>query len=119
MMTAAEKAIRYFEEQRVSLQEHVKRGGEFAKDALEATEEALKALKKQVPRALRDNRCPTCDLYNDDGDSICCSCGQALDPELTGCIAMECIECAENSEKSVCPFYADKVDEIRRIHEEG
>lgn len=118
-MNKYEKAIRYFEEHLVVLENHCKHGGEFAFEAREHTRTAIEALRKQVPRAMRDNRCPTCDSYNDDGDSICCSCGQVLDPEITGCIAMECIECAENSEKSVCPFYADKVDEIKRIHEEA
>ena len=117
-MNKYEKAIKYFEEHIKVLGNHCKHGGDFALEAREHTQTALEALKKQVPRAFMDFKCPNCNIPND-GDNFCFACGQSLSPELTECVSRKCFtECDEYSDNTVCPFYAAKTDEIRRIHEE-
>lgn len=116
-MNKYEKAIRYFEEHLAVLENHCKHGGDFALEARDHTRTAIKALRKQVPRAFLGGGCPNCHIPND-GDEYCFACGQALSPEITDCVSRYCSECDEYSGNKVCPLYADKVDEIRRIHEE-
>jgi hypothetical protein len=117
-MTKHEQAIKYFEEQLKVLDDHRKRGGEFAAEALEHTKTAIEALRKQVPRAALAAKCPACGEFVD-REYDYCDCGQALDWQATDCIQITCEYCCYPDNKNiVCPRYADKVDEIRRIHEE-
>lgn len=117
-MNKYEKAIKFYEENKKVLNEHFT-DGVFKREAMEAAETAIEALRKQVPRAFLDGECPNCHIPND-GDEYCFACGQALSPELTDCVSKKCFsECDEYSEYRVCPFYAAKTDEIRRIHEEA
>lgn len=124
-MTKYEQAIKYFEEQLKVLDDHWKRGGEFAAEALEHTKTAIEALRKQMPRALHKldgdyGECRSCKAYNDKYDNYCMDCGQAIDTRLTECINYGCADCGLHKvDGPVCKHYADKVDEIRRIHEEG
>lgn len=121
-----DKAIHFFEEQKAVLEKHLKNGGEFAKEALEATNTALEALKKQVPRALVGfgnavGDCTCCGIALDGTDTTYCdNCGQHIDLFLSGCIARTCYECTRYDINGiVCPYYDEKVDEIIRIHNEG
>ncbi|MBE6890002.1 MAG: hypothetical protein E7485_08320 [Ruminococcaceae bacterium] len=128
-MNKYEKAIRYFEEQCKALEEHCKRGGDFALGALEHTKTAIEAMKKQVPRAGINYKrnsissdCPNCghDVICINNSVIhCLHCGQLITRDITYCVNHKCVRCGKNGHKRVCPYYADKVDEIRRIHEEA
>lgn len=127
-MTKYEQAIKYFEEQQKVLDDHRKRGGEFAAEALEHTKTAIEALKKQVPRALttyqvgiKSGICPTCNnIVTDRVNNNCHLCGQNIAFTASMCIAICCANCKNHSvDGPVCKLYADKVDEIRRIHEEA
>ena len=124
-MTKYEQAIKYFEEQLKVLDDHCKRGGEFAAEALEHTKTAIEALRKQVPRALHKlngdyGECSFCRVENNKFDDRCMNCGQAIDTALSECINYGCADCVlHTADGLVCERYADKVDEIRRIHEEG
>lgn len=68
--------------------------------------------------------CPTCggfadNLHDDCGITVCRDCGQLLDWRLSQCIATKCIDCKHHSsDGAVCPRYAAKADEIRRVHTE-
>ena len=116
-MMGIDKAIHFFEEQKAVLEKHLKNGGEFADEALGATEAALMALKKQVPRAALGAKCPACGEFVDRA-FVYCDCGQAIDWQITDCIHITCENCNLVVDKNkVCKRYADKVDEIRRIHE--
>lgn len=118
-MTKYEQAIKYYEEQLKVLDDHCKRGGEFAAEALEHTKTAIEALKKQVPRAQLDGVCTKCGSYTH-SDNYCGVCGQVLNHEISKCISKNCFSCHEYSSNGpVCHHYADKGDEIRRLHEEG
>ncbi|MBE6902904.1 MAG: hypothetical protein E7478_10535 [Ruminococcaceae bacterium] len=87
-MNKYEKAIKYFEEHMKVLDNHCKHGGDFALEAREHTQTALEALRKQSD-------------------------------QVSFCIAANCTnDCLEFSNGPVCEHYADKVDEICRIHEE-
>lgn len=52
-MTKYEQAIKYFEEYSKVLDDHCKRGGEFAAEALEHTKTAIEALKKQSEKEIK------------------------------------------------------------------
>lgn len=125
------KAVKFFEEQKAVLEKHLKNGGEFAKEALAATDTALEALRKRVPRALteynstfEDGKCPSCGSFFENGD-FCYVCGQSISKLLSECIKTQCDECVydrcsrKKHSGAVCEHYADKVDEIIRIHNEG
>lgn len=125
-MNKYEKAIRYFEEHLAVLENHCKHGGDFALEARDHTRTAIEALRKQVGKVARCiNRydlglCPNCGYQADIYHNYCLNCGQALDPDTAECIKTHCIECPLHSvDGEVCDQYADKVDEIRRIHEEA
>lgn len=124
-MNKYEKAIKYFEEHMKVLDSHCKHGGDFALEAREHTQTAIKALRKQVPRALHsligdDGLCPSCGYENENYNSHCEKCGQAISGFLSECIKYGCYSCGLNdADGPVCASYAAKVDEIRRIHEEG
>lgn len=123
-MNKYEKAIRYFEEHLAVLENHCKHGGEFAFEAREHTRAAIKALRKQVPRALVGfcngiGDCPTCGRGLDDNTKHCDDCDQLISPFLSYCVSMRCAECKHNNSGKVCDLYPDKVDEIKRIHEEA
>ncbi len=121
-MNKYEKAIKYFEKRKAE-----KAAMSFEDEAVENINTALEALRKQVPRALDDytpvyleGECPTCGrFYN--GETYCGTCGQRVCLQLSECILRRCSECpqCDNFGDRVCENYADKVDEIRRIHEEG
>lgn len=113
-----QEAIKELNEQKAALDKHIARGGEFGKKYSEALGMGIKALEKQVPRAFLGGECPNCHIPND-GDEYCFACGQALSPEITDCVSRYCTECDGYSGDEVCPLYADKVDEICRIHEEA
>ena len=125
-MNKYEKAIRYFEGNSKVFEEHCKRGGDFASEALEHTKTAIEAMKKQVPRALKkynhiyeEGICPSCGADYDMSD-YCGVCGQKTSGMLSYCTVVHCADCYEHTfDGPVCKLYADKVDEIRRIHEEG
>ena len=126
-MTKYEQAIKYFEEQLKVLDDYCKRGGEFAAEALEHTKTAIEALRKQVPRALIGLEiifgcCPSCGIALDGINTRHCeNCGQEIDFFVSECISLRtCYKCTRHDiNDKVCPYYADKVDEIRRIHEEA
>lgn len=117
-MTKYEQAIKYLEEQLKVLDDHCKRGGEFAAEAL----------RKQVPRALttyqvgiKSGICPTCNnIVTDRINNNCHLCGQNIAFTASMCIAIGCANCQNHSaDGPVCKLYADKFDEIRRVHEEA
>lgn len=118
-MNKYEKAIRFYEESSGVLEEHFTDGA-FKREALEAAQTAIEAIKKQVPRALRNRRvCPSCGSICDEYDGYCVECGQATSMRLTECISGICAWCPlHDPNGKVCEHYAGKVDEIRRIHEE-
>ena len=127
-MNKYEKAIKYFEEHMKVLDNHCKHGGDFALEAREHTQTAIEALRKQVPRALsrlgdgKDEgygECPNCYHGVDTFANFCECCGSAISGTLAVCISNRCMECPEDTTDRVCPYYAAKTDEIRRIHEEG
>lgn len=37
---------------------------------------------------------------------------------IAGCLIENCADCPKNEEEKVCAMFPDKVDEIRRIHEQ-
>ena len=116
-MNKYEKAIKYFQEHMKVLDNHCRHGGDFALEAREHTQTALEALKKQVPRALRGyegilGNCPSCGVSLKSNVGYCNNCGQHIDQGLTDCVNFECEFCFRNRQKQVCPYYADKVDEI-------
>lgn len=119
------QAIKELKEQKLSLDRHVTRGATYCADYAEALGMAIVALKKQVPRALHsligdDGLCPSCGYENENYNSHCVKCGQAISGFLSECIKHGCYSCGLNeADGPVCPRYADKVDEIRRIHEEA
>ena len=124
-MTQIEKDIKVMQEYHDTLELHLQRGGDFAADMLSAVKSALKCMKKAVPRALTDcdddftyGQCAECGNTCDEFADCCDECGQRLDWATTKCISRKCISCGlhENGGK-VCERYADKVDEIRRIHD--
>lgn len=124
-MNKFEKAIRYFEEHLVVLENHCKHGGDFALEARDHTRTAIEALKKQVPRAAgcypvpAFGYCPVCGNEVEYGNDYCSHCGQATSKQLAICVSSQCFECSKHAiGGKVCEQYADKVDEIRRIHEE-
>ena len=93
-MITLKEAIKEMEDLHDSLVKHYNRGGEFAKPQLEATEWAIRCMNGflRVPINAQE------------------------------CVQVSCENCHRNDEKKsgrVCSLYADKVDEIRRIHEEG
>lgn len=105
-----------------------------------AISEAILACKKEVPRSLvkygksgyaRTGYCSTCgelicNAYTvnstDRPKKVCDKCGQAYDWQLSHCIHTACKDCEDRYLKeidgSVCKHYADKTDEIMRIHKE-
>lgn len=113
------QAIKELKEQKLSLDRHVTRGATYCADYAEALGMAIAALKKQVPRAALGAKCPNCgELVDRELDY--CDCGQAIAWTVTDCIQITCKYCCFPDDKNlVCHRYADKVDEIRRIHEEG
>lgn len=121
------QAIKELKEQKLSLDRHVTRGATYCADYAEALGMAIVALERRVPRALEhydeknDSRgfCPRCGWRNSGFDKMCRYCGQIIDPSTSACVSMSCIGCSCNNDKHVCVLYADKVDEIRRIHEEA
>ena len=118
-MNKYEKAIKYFEEHKAKFA-----AMSFEDEAVENIGIAIEALKKQVPRALRGyegilGNCPSCGVPLESNVGYCNNCGQHIDQGLTDCVNFECEFCFRNRQKQVCPHYAAKTDEIRRIHEEG
>lgn len=118
-MNKYEEAIAYFKERKAILA-----GASFENEAVEHINTAIEAMQKQVPRALKkfvriydEGKCPNCDAYYEPSD-YCPSCGQALSLLTSECISKNCVDCYEHTfDGPVCEHYADKVDEIRRIHE--
>lgn len=88
------EAIKEMKDQRDALVKHYNRGGDYIKAQLEATEIAIECMEA-------DLRVPLC---------------------AKECVQVNCMECYKHGNRidgTVCLLYADKVDEIRRIHEEG
>ena len=115
-MNKYEKAIKYFEEHKAKFA-----AMSFEDEAVENIGTALEVLRKQVPRAAVGGMCPNCKTTSVDRElDYCDNCGQALDWVTTDCIHITCEYCCYPDDKStVCPRYAAKTDEIRRIHEEA
>ncbi len=102
-----------------------------------AVQEAIGACKKEVPRSLvnygaygcaRNGYCPSCNnlistIRTTPPEKRCDICGQAYDWQLSRCIHNHCDECQWRSINeltgNVCKHYADKADEIMRLHAEG
>lgn len=120
-MNKYEAAIAYFKERKSILA-----AKNFEDEAVEHINTAIEAMKKQVPRALKkfvpiydEGKCPNCGQYYEPSD-YCGSCGQKISLLTSECISKNCVDCYEHTDGSkVCEHYADKVDEIRRIHEES
>lgn len=127
-----EQAIKELNEQKTALDKHIARGGEFGKKYSEALGMGIDLMEREIPRAVVDydpdpksdikGYCPKCgvplwDKHND----RCGACNQAISWRLTECIYNGCEICGRRllCDDKVCEHYADKVDEIRRIHEEG
>ena len=94
-------------------------------DECEALEMAVQCMKKQIPRArilngkvTKNGYCPECGARNwEKTVEYCSSCGQHTPYRLSKCIKTVCYECVRGNAEKVCEHYADKADEIRRIHE--
>lgn len=122
-MNKYEAAIAYFKEHKSILA-----AKNFENEAVEHINTAIEAMKKQVPRALttyqvgiKSGICPTCNnIVTDRINNNCHLCGQNIAFTASMCIAIGCANCQNHSaDGPVCEYYADKVDEIRRIHEES
>lgn len=119
------QAIEELKHQKAALDRHIAKGATYCDDYTEALGMAIKALKKEMPRALHNldidyGRCPFCKESTSAYDDHCRNCGQAIGTDLTDCVSRSCADCRlHKADGPVCPRYADKVDEIRRIHEEG
>lgn len=88
------EAIKEMKDQRDALVKHYNRGGEYVKPQLEAAEWAIKCMERCI----------------------------RLPVNTSECVQVSCAECykhGDNLDGRVCYLYAKKVDEIRRIHEEG
>lgn len=99
-----------------------------------AAAEALKACEYRIGKRVgnyetsgsdcQSGFCPTCggfesNLHSDCSVTVCRNCGQLLDWQLSRCIVTKCVDCKRHSsDGAVCPHYADKADEIRRVHTE-
>ena len=127
-----EQAIKELNEQKAALDKHIARGGEFGKKYSEALGMGIDLMEREIPRAVDNYNpkpesetkgyCPKCgmplwDKHND----RCGACNQSISWRLTECIYDGCEICGKRllCGDKVCEHYADKVDEIRRIHEEG
>lgn len=119
------RAIKELKEQKAALDKHIAKGGEYCKEYAEALGMGITALKKEMPRALihvddEQGMCQICKTDNEAHNVYCIQCGQAISKTLTYCISTNCIDCKHHEKSArVCEHYADKVDEIRRIHEEA
>lgn len=75
------QAIKELKHQKAALDRHIAKGATYCDDYTEALGMAIKALEREIPRALQDDRCPICNARND-GDNWCFACGQALSHSL-------------------------------------
>ena len=120
-MNKYEAAIAYFKERKAILA-----AKSFEDEAVEHINTAIEAMKKQVPRTVIESGavdwhyCPNCGRVIDQYDEHCMNCGQAVNVRLTECVSRKCFACRDHTtDGPVCENYADKIDEIRRIHEEA
>ena len=123
-MKSITKDIRTLQEFHAVLATHSKRGGAYATPMKKAIGTALSCMERHKPIALikfdieeYEGICPECGTMCDTYSKYCNICGQAIDVRLSACIATSCVDCSRNNGYRVCDYYADKVDEIRRIHE--
>ncbi len=126
------QAIKELNEQKAALDRHIAKGATYCDDYAEALGMAIDLMEREIPRAVVDydtdpksdikGYCPKCGepLWDKNGDR-CGACNQAISWRLTECIYNGCEICGRRllCDDKVCEYYADKVDEIRRIHEEA
>lgn len=133
-----EQAIKELNEQKAALDKHIARGGEFCEAYAEALGTAIDLMEREIPRAVVGYNPKATRIYGsydeDDIGGYCPRCGaplyveeecyicrQRISWELTECIYNGCDTCGKRlvSGGKVCEHYADKVDEICRIHGEA
>ncbi len=132
------QAIKELNEQKAALDKHIARGGEFCEGYAEALGMAIDLMEREIPRAVVNYNpkatiidgsydeddirgyCPRCGAPLYIGDE-CYMCRQRISWRLTECIYNGCEICGRRllCDDKACEYYADKVDEIRRIHEEA
>ena len=80
------------------------------KEAIELLRERKAVIQKRIDDDISE--CLTIDAAIENLEKLAAA-------ELTKCVERHCADCSEHHDGKVCDRYADKVDEIRRIHEEG
>ena len=80
------------------------------KEAIELLRERKAAIQKRIDDDISE--CLTIDAAIENLEKLAAA-------ELTKCVGRRCADCGEHHDGKVCERYADKVDEIRHIHEEG